>query len=46
MRGKTIFLVTHQAGLLDGLADEFVWMRAGKIVGRTPDIVSGQELTS
>jgi len=43
-RGKTIFLVTHQAGLLDGLADEFVWMRAGKILGRTPDIVSGPEL--
>jgi ABC-type multidrug transport system ATPase subunit len=42
--GKTIFLVTHQAGLLEGLADEFVWMRAGKIVGRTPDLHSGQEL--
>jgi ABC-type multidrug transport system ATPase subunit len=41
--GKTIFLVTHQAGLLEGIADEFVWMRAGKIVGRTRDL-SGPEL--
>jgi ABC-type multidrug transport system ATPase subunit len=34
--GKTIFVVTHQASLLDGTADEFVWMEAGKIVTRTP----------
>jgi ABC-type multidrug transport system ATPase subunit len=33
--GKTIFLVTHQAALLEGAADEFVWMRAGQIVDRT-----------
>lgn len=33
--GKTIFLVTHQASLLEGVADEFVWMRWGKIVNRT-----------
>jgi ABC-type multidrug transport system ATPase subunit len=33
--GKTIFVVTHQASLLDGVADEFVWMQAGKIVNRT-----------
>ena len=33
--GKTIFIVTHQAYLLEGTADEFVWMEAGKIVGRT-----------
>jgi ABC-type multidrug transport system ATPase subunit len=33
--GKTIFLVTHQAALLEGVADEFVWMRAGQIVART-----------
>jgi ABC-type multidrug transport system ATPase subunit len=33
--GKTIFVVTHQAQLLDGTADEFVWMQAGKIVNRT-----------
>ncbi len=33
--GKTLFLVTHQAALLDGVADEFVSMEAGKIVNRT-----------
>lgn len=34
-QGKTIFVVTHQAALLEGTADEFVWMEAGKIIGRT-----------
>jgi ABC-type multidrug transport system ATPase subunit len=33
--GKTIFVVTHQALLLEGVADEFVWMQAGQIVDRT-----------
>jgi ABC-type multidrug transport system ATPase subunit len=33
--GKTIFVVTHQAALLEGVADEFVWMQAGLIVDRT-----------
>ncbi len=32
--GKTLFVVTHQAALLDGVADEFVLMGAGKIVSR------------
>jgi ABC-type multidrug transport system ATPase subunit len=36
-QGKTIFVVTHQASLLEGAADEFVWMQAGQIVGRTRD---------
>jgi ABC-type multidrug transport system ATPase subunit len=35
--GKTIFVVTHQASLLEGAADEFVWMEAGQIVSRTSD---------
>lgn len=35
--GKTIFVVTHQASLLDGAADEFVWMQGGQIVNRTRD---------
>jgi ABC-type multidrug transport system ATPase subunit len=43
--GKTIFLVTHQAVLLEGVADEFVWMQAGQIVDRTsslpPDLLRG-----
>jgi energy-coupling factor transporter ATP-binding protein EcfA2 len=36
--GKTIFVVTHQVGLLEGAADEFVWMESGKIVSRTPKL--------
>jgi ABC-type multidrug transport system ATPase subunit len=36
--GKTIFVVTHQASLLDGTADEFVWMDSGQIINRTPDL--------
>jgi ABC-type multidrug transport system ATPase subunit len=36
-QGKTIFVVTHQASLLDGAADEFIWMQTGLIVNRTPD---------
>lgn len=35
--GKTLFLVTHQSALLDGVADEFVFMEAGKIVNRTQE---------
>jgi ABC-type multidrug transport system ATPase subunit len=37
-QGKTIMLVTHQASLLEGAADEFIWMAAGKIVARTRDL--------
>jgi ABC-type multidrug transport system ATPase subunit len=33
--GKTIFVVTHQAQLLEGAADEFIWMQSGQIVNRT-----------
>jgi len=36
-QGKTIFVVTHQAALLDGAADEFIWMEYGNIVERTRD---------
>ena len=36
--GKTIFVVTHQASLLEGNADEFVWMEAGKITNRTREL--------
>ena len=34
--GKTLFVVTHQPGLLESIADEFVWMSAGKIMERGP----------
>lgn len=37
-QGKTIFVVTHQPGLLEAIADEFVWMEAGKIIQRTPHL--------
>ena len=36
--GKTIFVVTHQASLLEGVADEFVWMQYGQIVDRTANL--------
>jgi ABC-type multidrug transport system ATPase subunit len=35
---KTIFVVTHQAALLEGVADEFIWMQAGQIVNRTAQL--------
>jgi ABC-type multidrug transport system ATPase subunit len=45
--GKTIFVVTHQALLLQGVVDEFVWMQAGQIVDRTdhfdPDLAQAAE---
>ncbi len=37
-QGKTIFVVTHQAALLEGIGDEFVWMDAGKILRRTREL--------
>jgi ABC-type multidrug transport system ATPase subunit len=37
-RGTTIFIVTHQAALLEGAADEFVWMEFGKITDRTREL--------
>ena len=33
-QGKTIFVVTHQAALMEDVADEFVHMASGKIVAR------------
>jgi ABC-type multidrug transport system ATPase subunit len=40
--GRTIFVVTHQALLLEGVADEFVWMRSGQIIDRTKDLSRGE----
>jgi ABC-type multidrug transport system ATPase subunit len=39
--GKTIFVVTHQGSLLDGVANEFIWMQAGLIVDRTATFAEG-----
>ena len=41
--GKTVFVVTHQAALLEGIADEFVWMQAGQIVGRSADLAGSEK---
>ena len=40
--GKTIFVLTHQPSLLDGVADESVWMEAGQITHRTPQLQTVQ----
>jgi ABC-type multidrug transport system ATPase subunit len=45
-QGKTIFVVTHQAALLEGAADEFVWMEFGKIVGRTRELKRPESSTT
>jgi ABC-type multidrug transport system ATPase subunit len=39
-QGKTIFVVTHQASLLQNAADEFIWMDSGKIISRTRELKS------
>jgi ABC-type multidrug transport system ATPase subunit len=36
--GKTIFVVTHQASLLESAGDEFIWMEAGQITNRTREL--------
>ena len=41
--GKTIFIVTHQAALLEGVADEFVCMAAGQISARTRELPASLE---
>ncbi|MFZ0957061.1 MAG: ABC transporter ATP-binding protein [Candidatus Sulfotelmatobacter sp.] len=42
--GKTLFVVTHQAALLQGVADEFIWMQAGQIVDRTASMARAGSL--
>jgi len=43
--GKTIFVVTHQASLLEGVADKFVWMQDGQIVERTSSLTADRAET-
>jgi ABC-type multidrug transport system ATPase subunit len=45
-RGKTIFVVTHQAPLMEAIADEFVQMAAGQIVSRKPMTRSAQPVST
>jgi heme ABC exporter ATP-binding subunit CcmA len=40
--GKSVFVVTHQASLLENLADEFVWMEAGRITRRTSTLQTAE----
>ncbi len=35
-QGKTIFVVTHQAALMEAVADEFLRMAAGQLVRASP----------
>jgi ABC-type multidrug transport system ATPase subunit len=42
--GKTIFLVTHQVGHTEGIADESLWMSAGRIEARAPGIAAASPL--
>jgi ABC-type multidrug transport system ATPase subunit len=37
-QSKTLLVVTHQPGLLERVADEFVFMEAGKITARTKNL--------
>lgn len=38
--GKTVFVVTHQASLLEGAADEFIFMELGKIASRSRELLA------
>ncbi len=42
-QGRTLLVVTHQPGLLESVADEFVWMNSGKIVDRTSKLRAGPQ---
>lgn len=44
--GKTIFVVTHQALLLESVADEFIWMQSGQIIDRTSSLTRAAGLSS
>lgn len=41
-RGKTILVVTHQAGHVAGIADESVWMSGGTIASWEPGIAAAE----
>ena len=45
-RGKTILVVTHQAPLMESVADEFVHMSAGQIVQRESLVRSSPPISS
>jgi ABC-type multidrug transport system ATPase subunit len=41
--GRTILVVTHQAALLEGVADEFIWMEAGQVADRRASLHAPEE---
>jgi ABC-type multidrug transport system ATPase subunit len=41
--GKTLLVVTHQPGLLEQVADEFVFMEAGKIAATTTTLQAARQ---
>ena len=41
-RGLTIFLVTHQVAHAEGIADESLWLAAGRLVQRAPGIAAAR----
>ncbi len=43
--GKTVLVVTHQAGHLAEIADESVWMASGKIADRQPGIAAAAHVS-
>ena len=45
-RGTAVFVVTHQASLLEHAADEFVWMEFGQIVERTRELKRPESSTT
>ncbi len=42
--GTTVFLVTHQVGHAEGIADESLWLSAGRVTGRAPGIEAASAL--
>ena len=40
---RTLLVVTHQPAVLESVADEFIWMEAGKIVKRTSSLGAGAQ---
>lgn len=44
--GKTIFLVTHQVGHTQAIADESVWISAGRITAREPGVGAAERITA
>jgi len=41
--GKTLLVVTHQPGVLESAADEFVWMESGRISSRTSTLQASRQ---